>query len=78
MTGNDKRYYFAAKLDHIAEQLSSDFIRCHQSYLVNMHMIRQFDSKNHTFWLQSNEEIPISRRAYKETKECYEMFLNKK
>lgn len=78
VTGSDKRYYFAARLDQIAEQLPSNFIRCHQSYLVNMHMIRQFDAKNHVFWLQSNEEIPISRRAYKETKERYEMFLDER
>lgn len=78
VTGSDQRYYFAAKLDQIAEQLPSNFIRCHQSYLVNMHRIRQFDVKNHVFWLQSNDEIPISRRAYKETKERYEMFLSGK
>lgn len=72
---SDKRYYFAAKLDDISSQVSSDFLRCHQSYLVNMHMIRRLDTQNHVFRLYSNEEILISRRNYKEAKERYEQFL---
>ncbi|MDE6925907.1 MAG: LytTR family transcriptional regulator DNA-binding domain-containing protein [Acetatifactor sp.] len=72
---SDKCYFFTAKLDDISKQLSSDFIRCHQSYLVNMQEIRCLDIKNHLFRLRSNEEIMISRRSYKETKEKYEQFL---
>ncbi len=71
----DKCYFFTAKLDDIFMQVSPDFVRCHQSYLVNMQMIRSLDIKNHLFRLHSNEEIMISRRSYKETKERYERFL---
>lgn len=42
-----KRYCFAAKLDDLAQGLPSCFLRCHQSYLVNMHMIRSLDTPNH-------------------------------
>ena len=70
-----KRYCFAAKLDDLAQGLPSCFLRCHQSYLVNMHMIRSLDTPNHVFRLHSNEEILISRRSYQEAKERYQRFL---
>ncbi len=72
---SDKNYYFAAKLDDISGQLPDYFLRCHQSYLVNMHMIRRLDTQNHVFLLHSNEEVLISRRNYREAKEEYQRFL---
>ena len=73
----EKRYCFAAKLDDIARQLPDYFLRCHQSYLINMHMVRSLDSQNHVFWLHSNEDILISRRNYREAKERYQLFLER-
>ncbi len=70
-----KRYCFTAKLDDLAVQFPSCFLRCHQSYLVNMNMIKCLDTKNHVFLLHSNEEILISRRSYQEAKERYQRFL---
>ena len=69
---SDKCYYFTAKLDDIETVLPDHFLRCHQSYIVNMHMIRCMDTRNHVFILYSNEEIPISRRMYNGVKELYE------
>ncbi len=74
----DKRYYFTAKLDDIEKQLPDYFLRCHQSYLVNMHMIQSMDMQNHVFFLYSNEEILISRRNYKESKERYRQFMEER
>ena len=68
-------YYFTAKLDDIEQELPSFFLRCHQSYLVNMHKIRSLDTKERTFLLFSGEEILISRRMYTEAKERYQNFL---
>lgn len=68
-------YYFTAKLDDIEQELPSFFLRCHQSYLVNMHKIRSLDTRERTFLLFSGEEILISRRMYTEAKERYQNFL---
>lgn len=70
-----RRYCFAAKLDDLAGRLPEYFLRCHQSYLVNMNMIKCLDTKDHVIFLHSNEEILISRRSYRETKERYQRFL---
>ncbi|HIY52788.1 MAG TPA: LytTR family transcriptional regulator DNA-binding domain-containing protein, partial [Candidatus Agathobaculum merdavium] len=56
-------------------QLPSYFLRCHQSYLVNMQQIRKLDTQNHVFLLGNNEEILISRRNYTHAKERYQQFL---
>jgi DNA-binding LytR/AlgR family response regulator len=72
-----KRYCFIAKLDDLAVELPSSFLRCHQSYLVNMNVIRSLDTQHHVFLLQSNEEILISRRSYREAKETYQQFLER-
>jgi DNA-binding LytR/AlgR family response regulator len=73
---SDKTYFFSAKLDDIEALLPDHFLRCHQSYLVNLRMIRHLDSKNHVFVLHSGEEILISRRSYTAAKEAYQSYLD--
>lgn len=73
-----RRYCFAAKLDDLVRDLPPSFLRCHQSYLVNMGMIRSLDTQTHVFLLYSNEEILISRRNYREAKDAYQRFLDER
>lgn len=70
-----RSYCFAAKLDDLAAKLPRCFLRCHQSYLVNMNAIQSLDTQNHVFLLHTKEEILISRRSYRESKEQYQRFL---
>lgn len=49
------------------------FVRCHQSYLLNMHYI--FEKRTSVFVLITGEEIPISRSRYEETEKKYRNFL---
>lgn len=73
---NRKNYYFRAKLDEIAASLPDSFLRCHQSFLVNLHVVRQLDEKNHVFILQNDDEIPVSRRLYPKAKRMYRLFMS--
>ena len=50
------------------------FLRCHQSYLVNMEEIRSLDVNEHLFILKNNEDVLISRRQYLAAKEQYETY----
>ena len=53
--------YFESIID------SSQFIRTHQSYLVNMRHVTQFDKRNGGFLILPNEvEIPVSIRKKEE------------
>lgn len=75
MSNCNRTYHFTAKLDDIEQMVPGIFLRCHQSYLVNLQMIRNLDSKNHVFILHSMDEIYISRRSYVTSKEAYETYL---
>ncbi len=69
------RYCFTAKLEDIQKMLPGQFLRCHQSYLVNLDEVRKLDGKGHTFVLNNNDYVLISRRNYSASKEYYEEYL---
>ncbi len=63
------------KLDDMEEKLSDpDFIRCHQSMLVNMHFIARMED---TFLMKSGLVVPYRKRGVKTIREQYEAFLQK-
>lgn len=62
------------KLSAFEEKLNGNgFLRCHQSYLVNMNFIKE---ANKSFLLTSGEEVLIRQRNLKEIKDCYLNFIN--
>lgn len=60
----DESYYVYAKLDAVEEELKSNFIRVHQSYIVNMDKVMGV-AKDYVI-LYNNVTIPISRSRCKE------------
>lgn len=63
-------YSFYEKLDSIEEQLKKqDFVRCHQSFLVNAKKITSVRINDLT--LLNGEILPISKRRAKETNEAF-------
>lgn len=69
-----KVYYITAKLDDIQTAVPHFFMRCHQSFLVNMKHIRCFDRENKKIIVLPNEDILISRRKYTESRKAFEDF----
>lgn len=61
------------KLDDVQKELPDYFLRCHQSYLVNMNEIKSLMPLR--LKLFNGAEIPISRPKYKEAKETFLRFL---
>lgn len=61
------------KLDEVQKELPDYFLRCHQSYLVNMNEIKSLRPLR--IELNQGEEIPVSRPKYKETKERFFEFI---
>lgn len=69
--GQEKLSY--QKLSQVAEQLiQPNFIRCHQSYLVNLYFV---DELSHNQFMIQDREIPISRKYLKEAKEAYYHYM---
>lgn len=65
-----KGYSSYMKISDIEMVLDSRFIRCHQSYIVNMDYIENISTKNEIH-LTTSEIISISRANIKRVKEVY-------
>ena len=69
----NRTYVLYKKLKEIEEELNDQrFLRCHQSYLVNMNYIRE---ANDVFLLRNGEEILIRQKS---KKEIHQKFLEYK
>ncbi len=67
---NGEEYSFYGKLDDIEEQLKKqDFVRCHQSFLVNAKKISAV--KQNEISLITGKTLPVSKRRAKETNEAF-------
>lgn len=60
--GGERELCVYGKLDEIEEQLEEGFLRCHQSYLVNMSRILTFNKNN--VQLYSGIRIPVSKSRF--------------
>lgn len=65
------QYAFVGKLEEVLSTFPGCFLRCHQSYAVNIDYIRNFHTKTQNFVLVNGEAIPISRRLFKSVQEKY-------
>lgn len=62
---NNQKINFYAKLADVQSVLPADkFIRCHQSYLVNVDMLTELDKRNRQLHLITGEIIEISKSYY--------------
>lgn len=61
------------KLNDLEREICGDtFLRCHQSFIVNIYHVEDMDSSELTI---AGEQIPISRRYYAEVKNRYQKML---
>ena len=64
----------ACKLNDLEEKLSDKrFLRCHQSYLVNMDHVQ---SAGNNFIMDSGDVVRIRQKGVKEIKEMYEKYIS--
>ena len=62
------------RLNDLQKKLGNRFIRCHQSYLVNIDFIEQVNS--HEIELVDGTAIPVSRNKVGMTKQQIKLYLN--
>lgn len=68
---SDHEFYL--KLDELQEVMGEEFVRCHQSYLVNMRKIKTFDTEG--IILIDNSFVPISQKKYYSIKKIYQNYI---
>ena len=66
--GNTRKEYYY-KLDEVEAMIGEGFLRCHQSFLVNMNQIQSFVQEG--LIIKSGEYIPVSRKKYFSSKRQY-------
>ncbi len=71
--GREGSWTIYRKLDEVQEAVPDYFLRCHQSYLVNMNEVRSLQPLR--LEMNQGDVIPVSRPKYKETKERFLQFL---
>lgn len=59
---DDKEIGFSDSLENVEQDLSTEFVRTHRSYLVNKKMIRKILISQRTILLKNKIEVPISRK----------------
>lgn len=74
---NQGNFDFYGKFEDLMPQLDSRMIQCHNSFIVNMDCVHQFDTDK--FLLNNNDNvIPISRRRASEVKKKFLHYLHAK
>jgi len=67
----DRVFYY--KLDDVENMLGEGFLRCHQSYVINMTRIKQFVEDG--VLLDDDTFIPVSRKRYYASKREYLAYI---
>jgi two-component system LytT family response regulator len=59
----NQKYSLIEPLSHILTQLpKNQFIRCHNSYIINVDHLKEFDLKKCVILMSNSSEIPVSAR----------------
>lgn len=74
-TNDGQVYEYYGKLDELTKQLTSSFVRCHNSYVVNLSKVNALQKDR--FLLSNNVDIPVSRLYYKETRERFTDYIER-
>lgn len=70
----DRIYECTERLDMINERLDKQFLRCHKSYIVNMHHIREIQGME--IILENNIVIPISKVRHSNVKSGFFEYMS--
>lgn len=70
----EEEFIVNMKLDELEKKFPAYFLRCHQSYLVNMREIKIFSADG--IYLHCGKKIPVSRPRYTESRKRFLKFLD--
>lgn len=71
---------FYGTINDVQEKLKHDisFVRCHQSFIVNLDNVQSINYKEKCFVMKSGFPVFISRRYYAETKKSIERYIKRR
>lgn len=75
-TVQGRSYRKLGTLNALQKELPIDFIRIHQSFLVNKHLICGMDKANHLLLLQGDRSVPFSKAYANEVHMLFQKYPN--
>jgi len=76
-TNSGKIYRKLGKLDEFSQKMPSDFLRVHQSFLINIKQAIGLDKSSWEIEMKTGEKIPVSRVYRKMTEEILKNVFSK-
>ena len=73
LVAKDYQYSFYSRIKDVEEKLDDRFIKCHQSFIVNMEHITRFSGNNAV--MNTGVNVPISQSRYSDVKKTFTKFL---
>ncbi len=73
ITISGEEHTFYAKFEEIQPFLNKSFLQCHKSYIVNLDRVIALQAA--WFWLENGENLPISQKRRKKSREYYQNYL---
>lgn len=77
LSNSTRKFDFNAKLDDLLENFPNNFVKCHQSYVVNMDFIKILNKKTQSISLFTGDNIFISRRKLGDVEQVYNSYVSK-
>ena len=72
----DEEVNFTAGMAELEQMLpDGQFIRCHNSYIVNLEHVREVSWL--TFWMDNGQNLPISRKYYDRCQNAFVSYINR-
>lgn len=73
-----KAFEFYAKLNEVITLLPQDqFVKCHQSFIVNLAKVKELDKVNRCFMMDSGDVIEISKSNYQQVINQYNEYVDR-
>lgn len=63
------------RLDYIESLVPEFFLRCHHSFIVNLHYVREIDQELAIFVMQDDSRVHIRQRNLRKVVQAYENYL---
>jgi len=68
-----EKFWLYSKIDTLMQYLDSRFLKCHQSYIINLDKVVKM--KSQTIFFENGQKIFIGREKFQSTRQYYASYI---